>query len=75
MEFINMADSKRPTLTIQKATKIYDINESQNINQEMNDLSLEPKSNTPSKASGTKLNENSKSFKPRFLQNRNTGGK
>lgn len=70
-----MADSKRPTLTIQKPTLMYDNNENQILNQEMNDLSLEQKNNTPGKSSGSKLNENSKSFKPRFLQNRNTGGK
>lgn len=70
-----MSDSKRPTLKIQKPASFYEGSEEQMINQEMNDLSLEPKNNTPGKTSATKLNENSKSFKPRFLQNRNIGGK
>ena len=45
------------------------------MNKEINDLSLEPKSNTSSKTSGTYLIKNSKSFNPRLFQDINTGGK
>ena len=72
MKFINKTDSK--TIKIYNSKK-NDINECQSMNKEINDLSLEPKSNTPSKTSGAYLIENSKSFKQRLFQDINTGGK
>lgn len=66
-----------PQLRVQQPMRGTSDTNSLDLNQHIASLNLET---NPAKTSGsrtptTKLNEKSKAFRPRFLQNKNTGGK
>ena len=66
-----------PNLTLPiQAPKASNDTSNDTLTQGMDKLSVDiPSQNKGCRTPTTKLKHNSKSFKPRFLQNRNTGGK